>query len=72
MQLINPIETRHGRGQTPSIDDIIICGGCNLASIVTLLGTRLVTESEYIDLPEEIRSEMILALRALESRLRSS
>lgn len=71
MQLVDPQETRQGSGQTPSVDDIMICGGCNLASIVTVLGTRLLTEAEYIDLPEELRTEMIIALRTLENRLKS-
>lgn len=70
MQLINPIATRPA--DLPEINDLIVCGACRIPSVVTLLGTRLMTEEETKDMPKEVQDELIFALRALDAKLKSS
>lgn len=52
-------------------DDVIVCGGCGLPSILTLFGTRLPNEEEFSSFPPKTQSDLAFALRAIQIKLRN-
>lgn len=71
MRLLNPKQVTPD-GIPPHVDDILICGGCGLASKVTLLGTDLLTDDDFLTLSPEERRDISFAIRAVKRNLRSS
>lgn len=59
-------------GEEPSINDIIVCGACQIPSVVTLLSTRLLSIEETSELPAEVQADIRFALRALEAKLKQN
>lgn len=49
----------------PQIDDVLLCAGCGKPNIVTLEGTRLMTDEEFENLTEEEAKEMDFVQRSL-------
>jgi translation elongation factor EF-Tu-like GTPase len=49
----------------PQIDDILLCSQCGTPNVVTLEGTRLMTEIEFAGLKEDELKDLKFAQRGL-------
>jgi hypothetical protein len=56
----------------PAFDDVMICGACGSISIITLQGTRLMTEEELLALSEEEQRDLTFAQRAIRRSVRNN
>jgi DNA-directed RNA polymerase subunit RPC12/RpoP len=55
-----------GGDQRPAqVDDILLCADCGKPNIVTLEGTRLMTEEEFDNLSDDERRDMDFVQRSL-------
>lgn len=55
----------------PKVDDILVCGACLLTNVVTVTGTRGMTEEEYNSLHPDERRDLAFAKRAVKRNLRN-
>lgn len=59
-------------GELPDIDDIIVCGACRHASVITAIATRPLTEAELDKVPHEVRADLRFANRALDAKIKQN
>ncbi len=58
--------------QKPQVDDLLLCGSCSTINIVTILGTRMMTEKEFDALHPDEKKDLNFAQRAVKRQLRSN
>lgn len=54
-----------GDKRPPQIDDVLLCAGCGKPNVVTLEGTRLMTDEEFNNLTKEEAKDMDFVYRSL-------
>lgn len=57
--------------EKPKVDDFLICGSCKTINIITLLGTRELTEPEFEKLHPDEKKDLAFALRAVTRNFRN-
>lgn len=72
MELQQPNPANLVRDREPSINDIIICGGCGCPNFIVLLGTREMTDEDLLTLSDEERHDIAFAIRAVKVQLRNN
>lgn len=50
----------------PQLGDLILCGMCGEANIITITGTRLMTQEEFAELTPEELKDLGFAKRAIQ------
>lgn len=68
MTLLNPHATRGD--EQPEVDSLVVCGACRQPSVVTLLGTRALTDQELATMPDDVKSEIAFALRVIDAKIK--
>lgn len=53
------------------IGDIIICGACLAVNVVTITGTRLLSEDEFAELSPDEKRDLDFAKRAVKRNFRN-
>lgn len=54
-----------GDHRPPQIDDVLLCAGCGKPNVVTLEGTRLMTDEEFNNLTEDEAKDLGFVQRSL-------
>ena len=71
MQLLEPKPSNLIR-EEPKLDDVILCGACGEASVITLEGTKLLGPVEMELLTDEEKRELLFATRAIKRHIRAN
>lgn len=71
MQLLDLHNTNIVDTGLPQVDDVLICGACGHASVITLTGTEPLAEAAFDAMTDEEKRDILFARRAAKRNLRN-